>query len=165
MLSALAQATYDYTYTTTTVDNGGLAGMAIFSGFFLVIWLAVIAFMVVTHWKIFEKAGQPGWKSIVPVYNFWTLCEISGKPGWWSLVVLLMAIPVINFVAWIPALVVAVIVSIELAKSFGKDPMWALLLILVPIVGYPMLAFDKNVKYVGPGGKKSGGAKPAAAKA
>lgn len=165
MLSGLAQAyDYSYDYTTTTTDTGGLAGLAVFTGVWMFIWLAVAVFMIVCMWKMFEKAGEQGWKSIIPIYNYWTLCEIVGKPGWWSLVTLLMAIPIINFVAWIPALIVAVIVSIELAKSFGKEPVWAVLFILLPIVGYPILAFDKNTKYVGPGGKaKSGGAsKPAA---
>ncbi len=162
MLNGLAQSyNYSYNYTTSNPSSGGLA---IFSGFFLVVWLIVAVFMIVTMWKLFEKAGEKGWKAIIPIYNYWTLCEIVGRPGWWSLVFLLTAIPIINFIGWIPALIVAVIVSIDLVKSFGKEPVWALLVILVPIVGYPWLAFDKNTKYVGPAAKKSGGSssKPAA---
>jgi hypothetical protein len=160
MLAQLAQATYDYTYTNVnTTDTAGAAGLALFSGFFLVIWLVVLAVMIVSMWKLFEKAGQAGWKSIIPIYNYWVLCEISGYPGWLALVFLIAWIP---FVGGIAALIVSVIVNIGLAKSFGKEPIWAVLLILLPIIGYPMLAFDKNIKYVGPGGKGGSSAKPAA---
>jgi hypothetical protein len=161
MLNLLAQ-TYDYTYTTTEVGGGEAAGAFLFSGFFLVIWLALVVVMLASMWKIFEKAGVEGWKAIVPVYNTWVLAEIVGKPGWWGLAPLLMSIPIVNFIAWIPVLVVQVILSIELAKSFGKEPIYAALFILLPYVGYPYLAFAKENKYVGPGGKKSGGKKAAA---
>lgn len=153
MLEQLAQSTYTYTTTTVNDDAGATAGLAIFSGFFLIIWLAVAVFMIITMWKLFEKAGEPGWKSIIPVYNFWTLCEIAGKPGWWSLVILLSFIPIVNFVAWIGVLIVQILVAIELAKAFGKETIWALLLILLPIVGYPMLAFG-SAKYTKPAAAK-----------
>ena len=153
MLNLLAQS-YDYTYTTTTLNTEQSAGLALFSGFFLVIWLALVVVMVVSMWKIFEKAGVEGWKALIPIYNYWTLCEIVGKPGWWSLVFLLAFIPVLGPIA---SLVVSVVIALELVKSFGKEPVWALILIIVPIVGFPMLGFGPD-KYVGPGGKKSGGA-------
>lgn len=155
MLGQLAQTTYTYTTTTTnSTGNGALwGGLAIFSGVFLIVWAAVAIFLIVTMWKLFEKAGEAGWKSIIPVYNFWVLCEIAGKPGWWSLVVLLGFVPIINFVAWIPVLIVEILVSIEVAKAFGKEPVWALLLILLPIVGYPMLAFG-DAKYTKPAATK-----------
>lgn len=156
MLDLLAQTTY--TYTTTELDTGSSAGLALFSGFFLVIWLAVALVMIISMWKIFEKAGEKGWKALIPIYNYWTLCEIVGKPGWWSLAFLLSFIPILGYII---VLVVSVIITIELVKSFGKEAVWALILIIVPIVGYPMLAFGPD-KYVGPGGKPNGGAKPKA---
>lgn len=159
MFDALAQTTYTYTTTTVDGDAGGLWGLAVFGGFFMIIWLAVAAVMIASYWKIFTKAGREGWISIIPFYNTWTLAEIVGKPGWWGLLPLLMVIPIINFIAWIPVMVVFVIIAIELAKSFGKDPVFALLLIFVSVVGYPMLAFG-DAKYVGPGGKKGGASKP-----
>lgn len=75
---------------------------------------------------------------------------------------LLCFIPIVNIFASIAALVLYVIVAIELAKSFGKEPVFALLLIFLNIIGLAMLAFG-DAKYVGPGGKKGGSAKPAAA--
>ncbi len=163
MFEALAQSTY--TYTTTTVDEdaaGGLLGLAVFGGFFMIIWLAVLAVMVVSYWKIFTKAGREGWISIIPFYNTWTLAEIVGKPGWWGLLPLLMIVPLINIIAWIPVVVVFVLIAIELAKVFGKDSAFAILLILLPVVGFPILAFS-DAKYKAPAGVKSGGAPKASA--
>lgn len=155
MLNLLAQ-TYDYTYETTQLSAGESAGMALFSGAFLFVWLAVVIVSVVALWKMFEKAGVEGWKAIIPIYNYWTLCEIAGRPGWWSLVFLLSWIPIIGYLA---VLAVNIIVSIDLAKSFGKEPVWAILFILG--IGHLIVAFDKNTKYVGPGGSKGGAAKAA----
>lgn len=154
MLNLLAQ-TYDYTYETTQLSAGESAGMALFSGVFLLVWLAVAVVSIIAMWKMFEKAGVEGWKAIIPIYNYWTLCEIAGRPGWWSLVVLLAWIP---FLGYLAVLAVNIIVSIDLAKSFGKEPVWAILFFVS--IGYLIVAFDKNTKYVGPGGK--GGAPKAA---
>lgn len=162
MLEAFAQ-TYTYTTTTTTSEDGALFG-ALFGGFFLLIYLALIAVMIVSMWKIFVKAGQEGWKAIIPVYNTWVLAEISGRPGWWALVGLGAIIPILGIFASIAAFVLYILIAIDLAKSFGKEPVWAALLILLPVVGFPMLAFG-DAKYKGPAGPegKSGGAKPKAA--
>ena len=53
------------------------------SFFGLIIQLAVIAFFVWVFWRIFEKAGQPGWAAIIPIYNVIVLLEIVGRPLWW----------------------------------------------------------------------------------
>lgn len=163
MLDLLAQ-TYTYT-TTTTGDDAAAAGVfALFTGVFFFVWLALVVVMVVSMWKIFEKAGVEGWKAIIPVYNTWVLAEISGRPGWWALVGLAGIIPILGIFASIAAFVLYILIAIDLVKSFGKEPIWALLIILVPIVGFPMLAFG-DAKYKGPAGPegKSGGAKPKAA--
>lgn len=161
MLSALAQATYEYTYTTTTAAEK--TGLAAFIATYFLFVLVVGVFSIVMMWMLYKKAGRNGWEAIVPVYNGWVYCEIAGRPGWW---VFLFAVSIIPVVGPLAALALHVVLAIDFAKSFGKDPIWVLLLVLVPPVGYAILALDKNVKYVGPGGKKSGGSsKPAAAKA
>jgi hypothetical protein len=75
--------TYDYTYTTTTTNSSG----GLFAGTMLVVLMLVaLAFAVVAiiaMWRIFEKAGEKGWKSLIPIYNSWILFELSGKPGWY----------------------------------------------------------------------------------
>jgi hypothetical protein len=134
---------YNYNYstdlTTTTADTGAIAALvAFFAAYTFVIFLIGI-FYVVCMWKIFVKAGKPGWASIVPIYNIIVLLEIVGRPVWW---LLLFFVPFVNFV-------IGIMLMIDLAKAFGKDVGFAILLILLPIVGYPMLAFGK-ADYVGP---------------
>jgi hypothetical protein len=93
---------------------------------------------IVSLWKIFTKAGWPGWASIIPFYNFYVICRIAGKPGWW---LVLMLIPLVNFI-------VAIIVFFGLAKSFGKGAGFALGLILLGIIFLPILAFG-DARYQG----------------
>jgi Family of unknown function (DUF5684) len=122
-------------------DSGG-AGAALFGSAFTLIMLAIIVVLIVGLWKVFTKAGQPGWACLIPIYNLYILLKIAGKPGWW---ILLMLIPVVN-------LVVSVLVAIEVAKSFGQSAAWGVvLLFLLGGIGYLMLGFG-NYRYIGPGG-------------
>jgi hypothetical protein len=87
--------------------------------------------MIAAMWKVFEKAGEPGWAAIIPIYNFLVLLKISGKPMWW---IILFFIPLVN-------LIVAIVMLCSLAKNFGKGGGFALGLLLLPPVFYPMLAW------------------------
>ena len=94
-------------------------------------WIFILAMVVVTiasMWRIFEKAGKPGWAAIVPIYNAVVLCQVAGRPGWW---VLLMLIPLVNIIIWI-------IVSIGLANNFGKGALFGLGLLFIGIIFYPI---------------------------
>jgi len=96
------------------------------------IYLAVVIASIAGMWKVFVKAGKPGWAVIIPIYNFIVLLEIVGKPIWW---IVLMLIPIVNFV-------VIIIISMDLAVCFGKSKGWGFgLLFILPFVGYPMLGF------------------------
>ncbi len=95
--------------------------------------------VVVGQWKLFEKAGQAGWKALIPFYNIFILLKIIGRPGWW---LLLFLIPFVNFV-------IAFIVSNDVAKSFGKGLAYAIGLFLLGVIFYPLLGFS-DAKYVGP---------------
>ncbi|WKZ59424.1 MAG: DUF5684 domain-containing protein [Cyclobacteriaceae bacterium] len=117
-------------------DNGAAGGILGAIGF---VYFAIILLIIISMWKIFTKAGKPGWAAIIPIYNIIVLLEIVGKPVWW---IILMLIPFVNFF-------VMIYVAHLLAKSFGKDIVMTILLIILPIVGYPMLAFG-DAKYVGP---------------
>lgn len=113
-------------------DAAAVAGAAAGIGLGIVIvYLAVLVFMLVTMWKIFTKAGQPGWAILVPFYNIIVMLKIAGKPGWW---LLLFLVPVVN-------LVISIIVTVATAKNFGKDVGFAIGMILLPIIFYPILAF------------------------
>ena len=109
------------------------------------LWLVYIAIAVViiaAMWKVFAKAGKPGWAAIIPIYNVWVLLEIVGRPGWW---LILMLIPFVNIVA-------SIIVSIDLAKSFGKSAGFGVGLALLGFVFYPILGFG-DATYIGPAAK------------
>ena len=98
---------------------------------FVFIELALAVFMIATLWKIFAKAGKPGWACLIPIYNLIVMLEIAGKPVWWFL---LFFIPVVN-------LVIMILVLAGLATNFGKGGGFVVGLILLPIIFYPILAF------------------------
>jgi hypothetical protein len=129
---------------TLAQNTGGSgSGGGIFGAMFLIVWvafwLAVMVFMIAAIWKVFTKAGQPGWAAIIPIYNMYIMCKIGGRPGWW---VLLFFIPIVN-------IVISAMVSIDIAKSFGKDVGFGIGLWLLAIVFYPILGFG-SAQYQGP---------------
>lgn len=121
-------------YTTSASDSGGLSvGVLLF-------WLAIWIVGIVAMWKMFEKAEEPGWKSIIPFYNAYTLCRIAGRNGWWMLGLL---VPFVN-------IVVLLIVSIDLAKHFGKSTVFGVVgLWIFSFIGMLILGYG-DAKYVGP---------------
>ena len=101
------------------------------------VYLGLIVLIFVSLWKIFEKAGKPGWAAIVPIYNIIVLLEIVNKPVWW---IVLMLVPLVN-------IVVAVLVYIELAKCFGKSAGFGIGMVFLGFIFLPMLAFS-DAKYM-----------------
>jgi hypothetical protein len=107
---------------------------AAYSGFafvILLIYLAVVVFYIVASWKVFAKAGEPGWGVIVPIYNLYLICKISGRPEWW---LILFFIPMVN-------IVIGLIIAMDIAKAFSKSSgfgigLWLLSFIFVPILGF-----------------------------
>lgn len=120
-------------------NSGGGAGGAIVGLLILVIELGILAVMIAGMWKLFVKAGQPGWAAIVPIYNTYVMTQIVGRPILWFI---LTFIPCVNFVAM-------VLIMIDLAKSFGKSTGYAIGMILLPFVFIPMLGFG-DAQYSGP---------------
>ena len=112
-------------------------------GLAIIIYLAIIVLMIVSMWKIYEKAGKPGWACIIPIYNIIVLLEIVGKPWWW---LLLFCIPFVNFIfmIWMMNL---------LSKSFGKTEGFTIGLIFLGIIFIPILGLGE-AQYVGPAGQK-----------
>jgi hypothetical protein len=125
-------------YGNSAAMGGAIAGMLMT---FFFVFLTIALFFVACLWKIYSKAGKPGWAAIIPIYNYIILLEIVGKPVWW---IVLMFIPFAN-------IIVAIVILIELAKSFGKSGGFAVGMLLLPVIFYPILAFGDS-KYVGPGG-------------
>ena len=142
------------TYTVNANATEGL--FAIIGGMLIIIALIAIAVAVVTIiglWKVFTKAGEEGWKAIIPIYNVYTLCKITGVNPYWILIVF-----VSSFVSFIPIigsllqLAVSVYFGILLAKStansFEKDTAFAVGLYFLSPIFYCILGFG-DAKYVG----------------
>jgi hypothetical protein len=94
-------------------------------------YLVVILLIIISMWKIFVKAGKPGWAAIVPIYNIIVMLEIAGKPLWWFI---LLLIPFVN-------IIVLIMVLIAFAANFGKGVGFAIGLLILPFIFYPVLAF------------------------
>ena len=122
--------------TQASYEGGAAMGTGV-----LIFWFAVMILMIVSMWKIFTKAGKPGWAAIIPIYNIIVLLEIAGKPLWW---IILFFIPLVNLIA-------AILVTVAFAKSFGKGAGFAIGLLLLGIVFYPILAFG-DATYQGASG-------------
>ena len=112
----------------------------------IIFGLLVALLLIVAMWKVFTKAGQPGWASIIPIYNIYIWCKIVGRPWWW---ILLMLIPFVNFI-------ICIILCIDLAKSFGKGVGFGIGLALLGIIFFPILGFG-SAQYQGP---SAGGSAP-----
>ena len=120
----------DYTVTFAQAGNGG--GGAIV----LIIQLAIAVGVTAGFWKTFEKAGKPGWGAIIPIYNIVLLLDIAGRPIWWFI---LLLIPLVN-------IVVGIIMSIDIARNFGKGVVFGLGLAFLGFIFYPILGFG-NARY------------------
>ncbi len=120
-------------------DDTGIFAL-LTSGFASVCGLIFAILIIAGLWRVYTKAGKPGWAAIIPIYNIYVLLQIIGRPGWW---LILFFIPFVNFFA-------ALIVSIDLAKSFDKSAAWGvILLFLLSAIGYLILGFG-DARYKGP---------------
>jgi hypothetical protein len=129
-----------------TYDTGGSSAAVWF-------WfgLAFFVLYVIGAWKMYQKANEPGWACLIPFYNIYVLLKIVGRPGWW---LILFLIPFVSFVIW-------VIVSLDLAKSFGKDVGFAIGLIFLGPFFMMILGFGA-ARYMGPAAAPGGMVPPPA---
>jgi hypothetical protein len=109
----------------------------------LVVVLAFFAAILASWWVVFEKAGEPGWAAVIPIYNLVVELRICGKPEWW---VILLFIPLVN-------IVIGLIMVLELARVFDKGGGFTLGLIFLPFIFLPLLAFG-DARYIGPDGRR-----------
>ena len=138
---------YNYSYNYNDFYGDAFNGMQSFGPFllglfliFLVIGILAGVFYALCMWKLFTKAGQPGWKSLIPFYNTYIMILISGNPGWW---LLLFFIPYVN-------IVMSILMIEAFVRAFGRNGIGSILMMLFLGIFYmPYLAFSKDVRYVG----------------
>ena len=118
------------TFSSTSAGPGPL---------FWIVVCAVAILEIAAMWKVFEKAGQPGWAAIVPIYNLVVILQIAGKPIWW---ILLYFIPIVS-------IIIAFMVMFSFARNFGKGGGFALGLIFLSPIFIPILAWG-DAQYQGP---------------
>lgn len=122
---------YEYEYS----DPGAFGALGVG---YIIFMILIAVFIIACYWKLFVKAGQPGWAAIVPIYNIIVLLQIVGKPVWW---IILMFIPCVN-------IVIALLIYLDLARVFGKSTGFGIGLFLLGIVFLPILAFG-DAEYQG----------------
>lgn len=105
----------------------------------LLVGLAIMVVIIAAMWKVFTKAGKAGWMVLIPIVNVYVLLKIAGRPGWW---LILLIIPLVN-------LIISILVSMDIAKSFGKGAGFGLGLAFLGPIFYPILGFG-SATYRGP---------------
>lgn len=99
---------------------------------FWIIWCVVVVVEIAAIWTVFQKAGRPGWAAIIPIYNLIVMLQVAGKPVWW---ILLFLIPLVN-------IVIGILMYAGIAKNFGKGTGFALGLIFLGFIFFPILAWS-----------------------
>jgi hypothetical protein len=109
----------------------------------IVLYVLVVIVMIAGLWATFAKAGQPGWAAIVPIYNIVVMLEIADKPVWWFV---LFLVPLVN-------IIIGIIVFVAIAEKFGKGAGFAIGLLLLGFIFWPILGFG-DAQYMGSGGPR-----------
>jgi hypothetical protein len=132
-------------FTLAQQNQGGDVLAGIVGIVLILIWIALIVLVIAGSWKVFTKAGQPGWAVLIPIFNTYILLKIVGRPWWW---LLLLFIPFVNFI-------IAIIVALDAAKSFGRGIGFGLGLAFLTPIFVCILGFGSD-KYVGPAAAMGG---------
>ncbi len=125
-----------YSSTSSAASSSLNAGLLFIVAAALCVFIVVV---IMAMWKVFTKAGRPGWASLIPLYNSYVLLKIINRPGWW---LILLFIPIVNFI-------LSIVIALDLAKVFGKSQIFGLVALwLFGGIGYLILGFG-NAQYIG----------------
>lgn len=105
----------------------------------LLLYLVILVVGLAATWKMFTKAGVPGWGALIPIYSTYLLCKIAGRPWWW---LLLMLIPIVG-------IVVLIVIWNDISKAFGHGAAFTAGLFLLSFIFIPILGFGSS-QYRGP---------------
>lgn len=130
----MSENTPEQLFVENSADSA--ANIAIF-GIGALVVLAIMIIAIVAVWKLFAKAGEPGWKALIPIYNNWVFLRLGNQAGWWALVGLIPFVGIISYVF-------TAIAAYNIGLKLQKEGWWVILYILVPGIWFLILAFDKS---------------------
>ena len=105
-------------------------GLGLFSIIIISVICLTMLLVLISWFRIFSKAGQAGWKALVPFFNIFIFTKIAKKPIWW--IAIYLVIPVGYILS-----------ALQISKLFGKKLIFSIGLIFLPMVFFPLLAFGK----------------------
>ena len=136
-------------YDSSYADMATFASVATLASLISTYSLIILAFyvlIIVAQWKIFTKAGQEGWKALIPIYNVVVLYKIIGLSPWLLLLYLLSVVPVVG---WIISIALSIVSTVKLAKAFKQSTAFIFGLLFLSPIFQMILGFGK-AEYVGP---------------
>lgn len=154
----------DYSTAGAGVAGGLIAGIMMFIVVLIIISLVIELLKLIGTWKMLTKAGESGWKSLIPFYNQWTLCKVAGISPYWVLEIIVVSMintvlngilgsnvisGILSLIVYANTIYFWVILSISLAKSFGKDTGFGVATVFFSFITYPMMGMG-SATYVGP---------------
>ena len=157
------------------MDSATVSAIFATMGVMAFLMFAIVIIELIAAWKLFTKAGRPGWAAIVPFYNAWVWGKISFKDNWKTIGLLVSMIGYFVFAMLaspgiasadagsgglslimslfaIAFLVFDILLMISTSKAFGKGGGFAVGLIFLSFIFLPILAFSKEIRYIGPDG-------------
>ena len=137
---------YYYSYTADMPTTATKATLGVMSGMYFALFIAFYVLVIIAQWKIFTKAGEAGWKSLIPIYNVVVLYKIIGLSPWLLLIYLASIIPVVGYIA---ILVLSIISMVKLGQAFGKGAGFIVGLVFLAPIFQMILGFG-SAEYVGP---------------
>lgn len=142
------------------MDSSVYAILAAFGLVIMLVALVISVISIVANWKIFSKAGRPGWAVLIPIYNIYVMSDIIFGNITYFVTVLIVwvvsmvgsfsGIGVISSLAALASIVVYIVYCVKLSNVFGKSGGFAVGLVLLPVIFFPILGFGSS-EYIGPG--------------
>lgn len=128
----------------------------------VILGIVFYVLLVVAHWKIFTKAGQRGWTSLIPILNIFVLVKVVKRPMWWAAVISLglifsgassdaaAIIQVVSAVLGLAMVVLLIVVLFDLSKAFGHGGGFALGLIILSVIFALILGYGPSTYQLEP---------------
>ena len=140
---------YDYGYSTPSMTPDSVTTalstvLGAFFGIILIVIVAIAVLQIIGMWKVFTKAGEKGWKSIIPFYNIAILYKISGMSPYLVFVYIGLLIPIVNIFAGIALSIIQLYQKINLMKAFKASTGLTVAMLMVPFITYLVLGFGKS---------------------